>query len=118
DHRSPPHRLDDEQAKHAVDEVEGARDFLRREALAQQLGKQRGLLRQLGEQIGRKADQAAPDDPADALIVARREIATASEEDSDRRDADRKADEERASRPDFGGMAEHASHARKRNRKE
>ena len=92
DHRLPPHRLDDEQAQDPVDEEERAGDFLRRLTFSEQVAEQRGFLRELGEQIGRKADQAAPDHPADALIVAGREIPPAPDQDRERGDADGKAD--------------------------
>ena len=84
DHRLPPHRLDDEQAQDPVDEGERAGCFLRRLTSSEQIAEQRGLLRELGEQIGRKADQAAPDHPADALIVAGREIPPAPDQDRER----------------------------------
>ena len=116
DHRRPPHRLDDEQAQDPVDEEEGARHFLGRLAASEQVAEQRGFLRELGEQIGRKADQAAPDHPADALIVARREVPPAPDQDRERADADRKADEQQASRPDFGAVAEDGSHAQRARR--
>src|SRR5580698_4103030 len=96
DHRLPSYRLDHEQAENAVDEGERAGDLLRRLTFAEQVAEQRSLLRKLGEQIGRKADQAAPDHPADALIVAGRELPPSSDQDHERGEADHKADEQQA----------------------
>ena len=70
-------------------------------ASSEQVAEQRGFLRELGEQIGRKADQAAPDHPADALIVAGREIPPAPDQDRERGDADGEADEQHGRAPRF-----------------
>ena len=72
------------------------------------------MLGKLGEQIGRKADEAAPDDPTDALIVAGRKISPASDKDRQRAEADGKADQQHAPRPDFGWVAEDGRHAHER----
>ncbi len=93
-------------------------DFLRRLTSSEEIAEQRGLLRELGEQIGRKADQAAPDHPADALIVAGREVPPAPDQDRERADADRKADQQHAPRPDFGRIAEDGRHAGERHAQE
>jgi hypothetical protein len=102
----------------AVDEEKGAGRFLRRLTISDELAEERGLLGELGKQIGRKADQAAPDHPADALIVARRQISPAPDQDNERADADGEADEKHAPRPDFGRGAEDRREAGERHAQE
>src|SRR5271156_3761783 len=118
-HRGPPPpRLDHEQAEDPVDEGERAGDFFGRLTLSEEFAEQRCFLRKLGEQIGRKADQAAPDDPADALIVAGREVPPPTDQDREGADADRKADQQHGSLPDFGRIAEDGRHAGERHTQE
>ena len=103
DHGRPPHRLHDEQAQDPVDEIEEARDVLRDRVYAKETVGQRSFLGELGDEVGRQADQAAPDHPADPLVVARGQVLAASDQDCERGDADHEAEQDRGPHRELGG---------------
>ena len=118
DHGRPAHRLHDEQAQDPVDEIEEARDVLSDCVDAEETVGQRSFLGELGDQIGRQADQTAPDHPADPLVVPRAQVLAASDQDRERGDADDEADQYRGPHREFGRIAEHASEARRATSRE
>ena len=84
--RRTAHRLDDEEAEDAVDDVERASEFIEPRAVVDEAVEERGLEHELGEEKGRQADEGAPDHPADSLVVAWREQVPPADQDGDRGD--------------------------------
>src|SRR5208337_309814 len=80
-----------------------------RRAGPEQAVRERGLLPKFRDHIGRKADEAAPDDPADALVVAGAEVRAAADQNRERGRADGGPNQRGDSHEEFAAVAEQAS---------
>jgi len=118
DHGRAAHRLHDKDAQNPVDEIKETRQVLRHRGLAEQARGQRGLLRDFGDEVGRQAYEAAPDHPADPLVVARRQIPATADQNPERGGADRKTDEDRGPHGELGRVAEGGSETHERDGQE
>ncbi len=81
---------DDEKAENTVGEEEQSDQIVRR-LRSPERREERRALGQLGDDERGQADRASPDHPTDALVVLRRLVATARQQDEERSDIDHKA---------------------------
>src|SRR5262249_22224335 len=81
DHALAPHRLEDEQAQHAIDEEEQPENVLGRREIAEGCLENGRGLPELGKDIGGKAYQASPDHPVQPLLILRGLVSPPNDQD-------------------------------------
>ena len=96
-----------------IHEIEEADDILRRREVAEVHSEERRLGGKLGDEEGRKPDEAAPDHPPYTLIILGRLSLAPSEQDAERTEIDDKAEQNCCARDRLAWIAERARIGRK-----
>src|SRR6185312_5601219 len=109
DNARPPHGLEHQEAEHSVDEPHESPDLLLKPFASEQVGEERGVFGRVGENDCGQADQAAIDDPAQALIVVGRQLLAAHEENREDRGHDDQPGEDADTRYELRAIAEEIS---------